>query len=272
MTTEFPRNLRYSPVNYLIVDWGFNGNAFNNCGLPQPQPCEEATNGDAPAVCTPLPIQEAIDTKGWGDWMSEVIVGVEEPNEEIAASYVREAAIRFAKYTRVLQRQILIPLQQGVCSYPVEPYEGEQIIGVLGAGTDELPACECNGCSGFLPVGVRFVLDTARNIIHLEGQPGMGCCGDSKVLRLLVWAAPSEDACFHDRFLYDRFREDITSGARRNYVSSVHFRDRALVSSLRLLPDFSERMILAKGKALSRPSSQPRSSMWDGAIGPRGQF
>lgn len=273
---EFPRNLRYSPVNYLIVNWGFNGKAFDNCGLPEPQPCEEPGDEGQPAPCCPLPIAEAIDTMGWQPWLPEVIVGIEEPDEEIAASYVREAAIEFAKYTRVLQRQVLIPLQRGVCTYPVEPYDQEQIIGVIGAGMDDSPGCQCQSkCSGYLPDGIGYTLDVARNELHLEpASPGCfePCNGQCRILRLLVWSAPTEDACDHDVFLYERFRRDITIGARFNYASQVHFRDAKLMRSLSALPSFEMAKARAKSKALSTPSSSPYMMGRAFAGTPRGCF
>lgn len=258
---EFPRNLRYSPVNYLIVNWGFNGNAFNDCGLPEPQPCGETTEGSSASTdCCPLPIQESIETMNWETWLPEVIVGIDEPEEEIAASYVREAAIEFAKYTRVLQRQILIPLQKDVCVYPVEPYDDEQIIGVIGAGLDDEPACECSGdrCQGYTPDGVGFTLDVARNELHLEGARCGDCTSRCRVLRVLVWSAPTESACLHDVFLYERFRKDITVGARFNYATQVHFRDTRLIQSMAALPSFEILKAKAKNKAISRPTSTTR--------------
>lgn len=272
MQLEFPRNLRYSPVNFLIVDWGFNGKAFNNCGLPTPKPCEEPGEGP-PALCRPLPIAEAIDAMGWQPWLPEVIVGVEDPDEEIAASYVRDAAIEFAKYTRALQRQILIPLQEGVCTYPVEPYAEEQIIGAIAAGVDERPAEKCHSkCAGHIPAGGEYVLDTARNEVHLEQEWWHRC--RPGILRMLVWAAPTEQACAHDVFLYDRFRHDITVGARQRYVSALHFRDAALMRSLQASENFELVKARAKGKVLSTPSSQPHreSPMWSSGCSRRGSW
>lgn len=251
-------------MNWLIVDWSFNGSAFNNCGLPEPLPCAVDPE-PLPKVCCPLPIAEAINTYDWERWLPEVIVGIEDPDEEIAANYVREAAISFARYTRVLQRQILIQLQPGVCTYPVEPYEGEQIVGVMGVGIDDCRPCECRtGCTGFLPNGVPFTLDIARSELHLEGGTG-DCCGGAKLLRILVWASPTEDACVHDVFLYDHFRQDITMAARRNYANAVHFRDRPLMQSLPTGAAIEQVRALAKNKAYSRHSwekSTTGSGMW----------
>lgn len=266
---EFPQNLRYSPVNWLIVDWGFNGAAFNNCGLPQPLP-RPTPRPDRPAPCAPLLVREAIDTYDWERWLPEVIIGVDDPDEEIAANYVREAAIDFAKRSRVMQRQLLIPLQPGVCTYPVEPYEGEQIVGVIGASFGNGNPCGCtSACTGFLPNDVPYTLDIARNELHLGTGTNMNCCGEARTLQLLVWAAPAEDACFHDVFLYNNWRRDITLAARRNYVMALHFRDTALVRSLYSREEYEKAVALAKNKSMSRHSwsvSQPGSGMWQPAF------
>lgn len=263
---SFPTNLRYSPFNWLVVDWSFNGQRFADCGLPKPAPCDEPSE-DSPAPCRALPIQEAIDTYDWARWLPEVIVGVEDPDEEIAANYVRQAAIEFCKEGRVLQREVIIELQPGVTTYPVFPYEGEQIIGVIAIAT---PAGTC-GCSGAQTSGasgdVRWSLDVARNELHLSGAPAAG------LVALLVYAAPAEDACAHDVFLYDRFRADITLGARRAYALAVHFRDRYLLASLPPADEWERRKLLAKTKAVrGAPSGkmQPGSGMWGSGRGTSG--
>ena len=128
---------------------------------------------------------------------------------------------------------------------------------------DSGPACATDqGCYSGRVQEVDWRLDTARNEILIGG----GCkrCG---LLRVLVYAAPTEDACFHDRFLYDRFRSDITLGARLLYANAVHFRDRALMASLPTSESFTRAMILAKRKAMASPSmyaQQPGSGMWSG--------
>lgn len=244
------RHLRYSPRNWLIVDWSANGKAFADCGLPAPIPCLTGGQSCGDSCSHPLPVVEAIDTYDWERWLPEVIVGIDDPDEEIAASYTRQAAIEFAKGSRVLQRELVIELQQGVTTYPVMPYDGEQIVGVIGMKTDTTQACSCEALSGSWH-GARWRLDVARNEFTIERAPSSG------LLRLLVWAAPTEDACAHDRFLYDHFRADITLGARRHYATAVHFRDRALVASLPSEDAFQRAIVLAKNKALTLPSSWP---------------
>lgn len=268
MNEQFPRNLRYSPLNWLIVDWGFNGQRFEDCGLPKPLPCPPE-HEDHPTRCTPLPIREAIDTYDWERFLPEVMVGIDEPDEDIAANYIREAAIDFATRARVLQRQIYIPLQKDVCTYPLEPYDDEQIIGVIGLALDDETPCGCSShCSGFMPNGIAFKVDVARNELHLEQDVNGRCsCQKAQVLRMLVWSAPSEDSCAYDQFLYNRYRRAITIMARRNYIQNVHFRDNAL---MRVLPSTEEyeRLILSAKKDALAPHSwskeKPGSGMWQG--------
>lgn len=253
---SFATNLRYSPFNYLIIDWSFNGQKFADCGLPNAPVCEEESES-SPAPCRALPIREAIDTYDWARWLPEVIVGIEDPDEEIAANYVRQAAIDFCKGGRVLQRTMVIELQPDVSVYPVFPYEGEQIIGVIAA---RIPAgdCACMGNSGMFN-GMQWELDVARNEFRVTGQKDCG------LMTLLVFSAPTENACEHDVFLYERFRADITAGARTMYAAAVHFRDRLLMASLQPLDNFERAKLLAKTKAMQSPSSgkmRSGSGMW----------
>lgn len=237
-------NPRYSPVNWLIVDWSANGVAFSDCALPQPI-CKEACNNEpAPAACSPIPIREAIDTYDWERWLPEVIVGIEDPSEEIAANYIREAAIEFCRTAQVLQREIYLELQPGVYTYPVYPYEGEQIMGALKYRFDNDRIQTCSN-------SVACRLDVARNQIELNKS--IPC--RARVLRLLVWAAPSEDACTHDRFLYDHYRSAITKGGRLMYANAVHFRDRALMASLPTMDSFVRAALQAKVVAAGMPTA-----------------
>jgi hypothetical protein len=139
------RQLRYSPRNWLIVDWSSHGRAFAECGLPPPIPCLTGGESCGDACAHPLPITEAIDTYDWERWLPEVIIGIDDPDEEIAANYVRQAAIEFCKGGRVLQREVVIELESGVTRYPVFPYDGEQIIGVIGMRAGDSDACSCLG-------------------------------------------------------------------------------------------------------------------------------
>lgn len=240
-------NLRYSPVNWLIVDWSFNGQAFSDCSLPSPSPCDETEETAAP--CRAIPIQEAIDTYDWARWLPEVIVGIDEPNEEIAANYVRLAANQFAKGARVLQRELTVQLQPGIQVYPVYPYEGEVIEGVIAA---KLNGRVC-GCNERME-GVEWQFDTARNELYIHGN----LRGEVKVL---VYSAPALDSCYADKFLYDHFQFEIQLGARFMYALANHYRDRALMASIPNADTFARAILMSKTKAMrGSSSSQMRPS------------
>lgn len=267
MSEQFPRNLRYSPLNWLIVDWGFNGKQFEDCGLPEPLPCPPE-HEDHPTRCKPLPIKEAIDTYDWERFLPEVMVGIEEPDEDIAANYIREAAIDFATRARVLQRQIYIPLQRDVCTYPLEPYDDEQIIGVIGVAVDDEMPCSCaNSCAGRTRQGLAYKVDMARNELRLEEDlTGRCSCRKDGIMRILVWSAPKEDACAYDVFLYNRYRRAITMMARRNYILAVHFRDTALLRILPSQEEYNTEILKAKKDALA-PHSWGKESFGSGMWG-----
>jgi len=265
-----PAHLRYSPVNHLIVDWGFNAQAFNDCGLPQPRCWDDIPDTQGPAPrCNPLPIREAIDTYDWERWLPEIIVGIDEADEEIAASYAREAAIIFCRDARVLQREIIIEWQPDEHVYPVFPYQGERIVGVLRAARDThgCMTCSCGPRDGHGTrndlFGLHYSLDTARNEITLQA---IGPCTVGERVRLLVWSTPTEDACEHDVFIYEHYRRPIAQWARRNYARAVHFRDQLLMRSLPPETKFEEEITKAKRRAHSVPSAwrerSTGSGMW----------
>lgn len=259
-------HLRYSPRNWLIVDWGDGSTAFSDCSLPAPVPCIDPPE-PAPQPCRALPIREAINTYDWERWLPEVIVGVEDPDEEIAAAYVREAAIEFCRDGRVLQREVVVELEPGVDTYPVFPYEGERIEGIIALWPEGQERCDCSGSlTGRAGYGLDYELDNRRNELTLFGGPRKG------LLKLLIWAAPTEDVCEHDVFLYDNFRADVTVGARRKYVLAVHFRDRELVASLPSESRWTYGILTAKKHAVRKPTATRRpvgSGMWQGGRGYR---
>lgn len=256
------QNLRYSPVNGLIVDWSdTSNNAFTDCGLPQPQECGGPNTGGSGSCDTcddAIPIAEAIDTYDLYRWLPEVIVGIDDPDEEIAANYVRQTMIDFCAGGRVLQREVRIELQEDQYVYPVFPYVGEQIVGVIGTKINDcFEFCAGQSCSGNLYNRTQWRLDAARNELNLVRD--RGCLWpfeqDPCVMKLLVWSAPTEDSCQHDVFLYDSFRKDIAQEARRAYATAVHFRDPLLVRSLPSEKDFEHNTIVAKTKAMNLPSA-----------------
>lgn len=216
--------LRYSPVNGIIVDWGINGEPFAMCGMPT-RSCE-APPPVAPATACDCaePGVEPVDTYDWHRWVPEIIVGVPAANEDMAASYARRAAITFATEARVLRRQVAIALQPGVFRYPIEPFEDERAIGVSTIDSAQ-GRCSCDGSDGIYVGAVR--VDQARQEIVLDVTSARACgchTGRSGPKHLLatVWASPTEDSCRHDTFLYERYRDAITKGARAMFLAEAH--------------------------------------------------
>lgn len=231
--------LRYSPVNDLIVTWNMHGQPFNNCGLPKPRPAPEHRPSREVDCCGTLAILIEPDTYDWARWLPEVIVGIEDPDEEIAASYVREAAIEFAARARVLTRKLEIKLECGVTIYPVPCFDNERLGGLhhleVFAGDQRIP-------ENFIKKG----FDARLGTVFIEVQEG------SKA-ELVLYAVPTEDSCAQDVYLYDAFRRAIAQEARSRYVRAVHFRDIALVRSLNSPQEFDRSIALARSKVMAVP-------------------
>lgn len=260
------RIYRYSPVNGLIVDWSYNGKTFDMCGLPKGD-CKEDPDTPESTYCRPIPIEEAIDTYDWARWLPEVMLGINDPNEEIAANVIREVAIEFARDTRVLRRNAYIQLTKGESVYPLFPYEGERIVGAIRAELLSGEYCPCRGDQGRL--GDRwFKFYPATAEIHFSDPVG---CDD--VMRVEVWSTPTEDACAQDVVLYDQHRADIAREARRRYAMSYHFNEAGLLRSLSSAQDFELAKVRAKMSAVSTPSQRPgtkSSSLFSGGGQRRG--
>lgn len=247
--------LRYSPVNWLIVDW-----AFPTCGLPKPQPCEPTREPVAPA-CVAQPLVVLPDTYGWERWLPNVEEGLEEPDDDIVADRVRETAIAFAEQSWVLQREITIRLQAGVTRYPAIGFPDERIVGIISAKLNDGTGCACSGTSASLP-GITFNITNTE--IHVDSSSSGG------KLSVLVWAAPTEDACAHDVLLYNNYRGAIAAEARRRYARSHYYKDRALLNSLVPEQDFMRAALNAKRRAV-KPSTIEQygnvSGLWAGSQG-----
>lgn len=211
-------SLRYSPVNGIIVDWGIGAETFSMCGMPKPAcPAPSPVKPAEPVCCGEEPMIEPVATSSWSRWTPEIEVGLQDASTDMAASYARRAAIQFAKESRVLQRQIALCLTEGTTRYPVEAFDQERVQGIITVASREGQHCMCCGSGGH-PIGeVRF--DIARQ--ELIFSPRNWRTTPRKLL-ITVWAAPTEDACEHDEFLYEQYRSEITEGARGMMIAEAH--------------------------------------------------
>lgn len=264
--SRMSRIYRYSPVNGLIVDWSYNGKTFDMCGMPQGD-CSEDPDTPEEVYCRPLPIEEAIDTYDWARWLPEVMLGINDPNEEIAANVIREVAIEFARDTRVLRRYVYLPLTSGESTYPLFPYAGERIVGVIRAELLSGEVCPCKGNQGFIS-GRWFRYQPAK--VEIEFPDPVDC---DDVMRVEVWSTPTEDACAQDVALYDMYRADIAREARRRYVMAYHFNEAGLIRSLNSAQDFELAKVRAKVSVAQTPSQRlgtKSSSLFSGGGQRRG--
>lgn len=208
--------LRYSPVNGMIVDWGIKGAPFALCGLPSKAttgaspvgPQEQCTDGEA--------IAEAVPTYDWYRWVPETIVGLRDANEDMAASYVRRAAIMFATGARVLRRQVAVTLQPGATRYHIDTFEGERAVGLASVSCAQGP-CQSEGQITGVFVGDAKVDQARQEIVILPTAAQRPAH-----LLFTVWATPTEDSCLHDAFLYEKYRAQITLGARGMLMAEAH--------------------------------------------------
>lgn len=255
-----PRHLRYSPVNGMIITWGIGAQSFSSCGLPRPLRNSAGHNVYAKDdCCHHEQIQPSITWADWGRWLPEVGVGIPDFEEEIAAAYVREAAIKFATEAKVIQRSVFLQLQEGVMAYPLEPYENERIVGVM-AVLDGNYRLRTGGADVTESLGA--VMQHGTNTVLLRPELVDCACrrGGRGIIELLVWAAPTEDACLHDKMLYDQYRRVITAHARAMYATVYHYENRALMASIQPAAIFEQEIRKARGKAAAWiHASQPRT-------------
>ena len=191
--------------------------------MPAPKCPEPSPEPTAPDCGGGLPIIEEVNTYDWYRWVPEIMVGFDEASEDMASTYARRAAREFAQKAHVLKRQAGIKLQHGVYRYPLEPFDDEQVQGVMGIESAQ-GCCGCESHPTALNIG-EVAVDKAR--AELVITPTKGCCGGHvgghgpKAILVTLWAAPTEDSCKHDVYLYEQYRSEITLGARAAMISEV---------------------------------------------------
>jgi hypothetical protein len=233
------QGLRYSPVNWLIVDWN-----FPVCGLPQPQACPTTPTTAAPTVCAAVPMVAPPDTYDWVRFLPNMQEGLEDPDDDICADRVREAAIDFARKSWVLQREVSFVLQKDETFYPVTPLPGERTVAVISVKHENSGCVPCGGFMGRTKYGVEF--DVRQNGINITSDRSCLCSMVGQVITVLVAVAPTEDACAYDVMLYDHYRAAITAEARRRYVRTHHYKERMLLQAQATEAAFDQAALIAK--------------------------
>lgn len=166
---------------------------------------------------------EPVETCDWMRWTPEIEVGIEGASTDMAASYARRAAIEFAEGARVLRRVIALTLRPGNTRIPLFPFEGERVVGLINVKSATSPCgCPCGRTGSYVPrVGV---VQLRRAQQELAFTPVDSCFHGKDCVHLLVEvaAAPTEDACDHDSYLYEQYRSDIALGARAMMIKEAH--------------------------------------------------
>lgn len=126
-----------------------------------------------------------------------------------AISYIRSAAIEFARRTNILKHTIRVDLQCGLREYVLETTGCETVIGVTSARYEDWYEEDCGTFWSF--GGINFQLD--NGILKLNHAPKEDIPGG---LILEVITVPNRDACTLDSRLFDQWHDAIVNGALSN--------------------------------------------------------
>lgn len=179
------------------------------CGPPPA--CEKPYHGCVDYITRLVP-----EYVGWDKWVDEIGFAAPGVLDDMAAYYARQAAIEFAKKTRVLRRYFDIPLQRCVTDYYPCPMDGERIElinQVCINGECMTPrrdaGCELHYC------GWRVKFNPPNQII-VDGDM---CTDHNGRITVVAHVSPTKNACEVDAMLFDRYEDAITQGAlSRLYV------------------------------------------------------
>lgn len=152
------------------------------------------------------------DTVSLDDFLPYIQPQAPNAPAEMAAHYVRLAAIQFCRETQLLKERLCVDLQEGVHDYCLELDGCDLNIvsltnvcmrGRQGAALRSMPCGTDNvsGCAYFYTHPHDLVVWPAPS----SDEPG-GLCADAVL-------APGQDACELPRRLYDDFAEVIGDGA-----------------------------------------------------------
>ena len=125
--------------------------------------------------------------------------------DEIRIAMVREAVIEFVEDTKVLRHYVDIPIECGVCDYPILVDNCERVIGV---GEVSYKDCQtdCLGSNNWNWHGVEFSMKQDEDVLRVAEPPSSG----GEILHIELFVSPERDACKVDNILYERYLKPIT--------------------------------------------------------------
>jgi hypothetical protein len=127
-------------------------------------------------------------------------------DDGVLLDFLRDSMIEFCEDTKVIRHQMDIPIECGICEYPLILDTCEDILGVgeVRYGAD----CEtdCAGSRSWNWGDVTFRLDEDSDILRINRAPE----DEGQTLHMEVYTSPTREAERVDALLYQRYRNPIT--------------------------------------------------------------
>lgn len=160
-------------------------------------------------------------------FLPELILAVPQVSNDIAESYIRQAAIKLVEQSHCLKREIGVETQSGVTDYLLTAGDGtitdkiDEICDWLGRPYYILPNQPCIppcavrcvdicGPGGFAPLSPITAWFEQPNILHVRPVPAVDI---DLGYRVKLSVIPSREACDLDEILYERYQPVLVAGA-----------------------------------------------------------
>lgn len=230
-----------SPVNGMIISWGYENVSFPRCALPrelQLQNCECIQN-----VCKEdVILDEELSRTDWYKFIPETGLGISNFNLDVASSLIRDAAIELCKRAKCLQRKFRLYVQKDIHEYPLQSVQEERPIAVLCAmSTDYYKYDRANH---MLELDLAL---TSKNTLSIASKDLYKYNGE--YIDVVMAYAPTEESDTCDMILYDEFKKAIVLHARRRYLELLGYgNDRLLQLTTSNMQEFNLEIARAKDK------------------------
>lgn len=126
-------------------------------------------------------------------------------DENVILDFLRDAIIEFCEDTKVIRYHIDIPIQCGVCEYPLLLDTCEQIIGIGEVTYGDDCKHDCAGSKSWNWGDVEFRLNEDDDVLLINRAPE----DNGRILQVELFVAPSREACKVDEVIYQRYRNPV---------------------------------------------------------------
>lgn len=126
-------------------------------------------------------------------------------DDSVLLDRLRDAFIEFCEDTKVVTARLQIPLECGVCDYPIILDTPEDIIGVGEVRYGDDCHSDCAGSRSWNWGNLHFRLEENSDVLRINRAP----VTDPKTLDITVYTAPLREADRVDAILYQRYRNPI---------------------------------------------------------------